>query len=212
MPIYVQSAVRNVEDHLAKSGEKLPYKAPTPLLSGYRPEIDVSSKLGESEASYFHSLVGVLQWIVELGHGDINVRVLIMSLHLALPKAGHLKEIFHIFAYLKAHSNTEMVFYLMPVELDMNLFEQQDWLYLPYGCKDLAEELPNNMPKPWGPLITMQVFVDADHAGDLLTRHSRTRFIVFLNGVPIYWSSKKQTSYETSTFSSEVVAMKQATE
>ncbi len=63
---YVQSAVQNVENHLAKSGKKLPYKAPTPLLSGYRPEIDVSSKLGESEASYFHSLVGVLWWIVEL--------------------------------------------------------------------------------------------------------------------------------------------------
>ena len=53
---YVQTAVRNVEDHLAKSGEKLPYKAPTPLLSGYRPEIDVSSELGDSDASYFHSL------------------------------------------------------------------------------------------------------------------------------------------------------------
>jgi hypothetical protein len=56
------------------------------------------------------------------------------------------------------------------------------------------------------------VFVDADHAGDLLTRRSRTGFIVFLNGAPIYWSSKKQTSCETSTFGSEFVAMKQATE
>ena len=64
---YVQSAVQNVENHLEKSGEKLPYKAPTPLSSGYRPETDVSPKLGESEASYFHSLVGVLRWIVELG-------------------------------------------------------------------------------------------------------------------------------------------------
>ncbi len=64
---YVQYAVQNVENHLAKSGEKLPDKAPTPLSSGYHPEIDVSSKLGESEASYFHSLVGVLRWIVELG-------------------------------------------------------------------------------------------------------------------------------------------------
>jgi hypothetical protein len=54
---YVQSVVQNVENHLAKSGEKLPYKAPTPLLSGYRLEIDVSSELGESEASYFHSLL-----------------------------------------------------------------------------------------------------------------------------------------------------------
>jgi hypothetical protein len=35
---------------------------------------------------------------------------------------------------------------------------------------------------------------------------------VFLNGAPIYWSSKKQTSCETSTFGSEFIAMKQATE
>ncbi len=109
-----------------------------------------------------------------------------ISSHLALPRAGYLKEMYHIFAYLKGHSNTEMVFNPMPVVLDMNLFEQQDWLYLPYGYKGLAEELPNNMPKPCGPLMTMQVFVDADHAGDLLTRHSRTGFIVFLNGAPIY--------------------------
>ena len=57
---------------------------------------------------------------------DIDVKVLMMSLHLALPRAGHLKEIYHIFAYLKAHSNTEMVFDPTPVALDMNLFEQQD--------------------------------------------------------------------------------------
>ena len=107
---YVQSAVQNVENHLAKSGEKLPYKAPTPLSSGYHPEIDVSSKLGESEASYFHSLVGVLWWIVELGCVDIKVEVSMMSSHLALLRAGHLKEIYHIFTYLKVHLNTEMVF------------------------------------------------------------------------------------------------------
>ena len=152
---YVQSAVNNVEEYLALKGEKLPYKAPTPLSIGYRPEIDVSSELGESEASYFHSLVGVLRWIVELGRVDIDVEVSMMSSHLALPRVGHMKEIYHIFAYLKAHSNTEMVFDPMPVALDMNLFERQDWLYSPYGCEGLSEELPNNMPKPCGPSMTM---------------------------------------------------------
>jgi hypothetical protein len=171
----------------------------------------VSSELGDTEASYFYSLVGVLWWIVELGQVDIDVEVLMMSLHLTLPRVGHLKEINHIFAYLKAHSNTEMVFDPTPVVLDMNSFERLDWSYSPYGCEGLAEELPNNMPKPCGPSMTMRVFVDADHAGDLLTRCSRTGFIVFLNGALIYWSSKKKTS-ETSTFGSEFVAMKQATE
>jgi hypothetical protein len=60
--------------------------------------------------------------------------------------------------------------------------------------------------------MTLRVYVDSDHAGDLVTRRSRTGFVVFLNGAPIYWSSKKQTSCETSTFGSEFVVMKQATE
>ncbi len=199
-------------DHLAKTREKHPYKAPTPLSSGYRPKIDVSPELGDTDSSYFHSLVGVLRWIVELGGVDIDVKVSMMSSHLALPQAGHLKEIYHIFAYLKAHSNTEMVFDPTPVTPDMTLFERQDWSYSPYGCEGLNEELPRNIPKSLGPSMMMQVFVDADHAGDLITRHSQTGFIVFLNGAPIYWSSKKQTSCETSTFGSKFVAMKQATE
>ncbi len=57
---YAQAAVKNVEDYLILKGEKLPYKAPTPLSSGYHPEIDVSPELGGEEASYFHSLIGVL--------------------------------------------------------------------------------------------------------------------------------------------------------
>jgi hypothetical protein len=68
------------------------------------------------------------------------------------------------------------------------------------------------MPTPHGPNMTMRVYVDSDHAGDMVTQRSRTGFIVFLNNLPIYWSSKKQGSCETSTFGSEFIAMKQATE
>jgi hypothetical protein len=94
----------------------------------------------------------------------------------------------------------------------MSLFEQQNWSYLPYGCEGLNEELPSNIPKSYGPLMTMQVFVDADHAGDLITQRSRTGFIFFLNRAPIYWSSKKQISCEMSKFGSKFVTIKQATE
>ena len=94
----------------------------------------------------------------------------------------------------------------------MNLFERADWSYLHYDEEKLTEELPADMLKPLGPSMTMRVFVDSDHAGDQLTRRSRTGFIIFLNNAPIYWSSKKQNLCETSTFRSEFVAMKQATE
>jgi hypothetical protein len=105
-----------------------------------------------------------------------------------------------------------MVFDPTPPVIDMNLFERQDWSFWPYGCDGLTEELPSDMPKSLGPSMTSRVYVDSDHAGDLVTQRSRTGFVVFLNGAPIYWSSKKQTSCETSTFGSEFVVMKQATE
>ena len=68
------------------------------------------------------------------------------------------------------------------------------------------------MPKPRGKGMDMRVYVDSDHAGDTVTRRSRTGLVIFLNGAPIYWNSKKQTSCETSFFGIESCAMKQAIE
>ncbi len=105
-----------------------------------------------------------------------------------------------------------MVFNWTPPIIDMTLFERQEWSFSVYGHEELKEELPNNMPSLFGPSMTMRIFVDSNHAGDLVTRWSWTGFVVFLNCAPIYWSSKKQTSCKTSTFGSEFIAMKQATE
>ena len=68
------------------------------------------------------------------------------------------------------------------------------------------------MPKPLGKALKIRGYVDADHAGELLTRRSRTGYIIFLNKSPIYWHLKKNQSIETSTFGSEFMAMKQVTE
>ena len=182
------------------------------MSNGYRPEVDLSPELAEKDASYYYLLIGILRWIVELGRVDICCEVSMMSSHLALPRKGHLEEVLHIFAYLKKHSNAEMVFDPTRCDFDRSLFPKEDWMYSSYGCEEPVEQLPPDMPKSLGESFTMRVYVDADHAGDQLTRRSRTGFVVFLNNAPIYWMSKKQTSCETSTFGSEFVAMKQAAE
>ena len=48
---YVQLAVNNVIGHLTKKCMKLPYTAPNPLSTDYRPETDVTPELGEADAS-----------------------------------------------------------------------------------------------------------------------------------------------------------------
>ncbi|KAL7531096.1 hypothetical protein ACHAXR_003841 [Thalassiosira sp. AJA248-18] len=124
---------------------------------------------------------------------------------------GYLAQLlFHIFGYLQKHHDAEMPFDPPEPEIDEAQFERRDWSQSIYG--DVEEETPSNKSKPLGRSMSMRVYVDADHAGESITRRSRTGFLVFLNVAHIYWLSKKQTSCETSTFGSEFVAMKQATE
>eukprot|EP00984_Skeletonema_dohrnii_P017034 scaffold7673_cov75-Skeletonema_dohrnii-CCMP3373.AAC.1 len=72
--------------------------------------------------------------------------------------------------------------------------------------------MPPDMPEPRGKPFVIRGFVDADHAGDAVTRKSRTGFIVYLNNAPVYWYSKRQGSVESSTYQAEFTAMKEATE
>jgi hypothetical protein len=212
---YVQAAVKNVEDYLSKRNDdkwKLPAKAETPMKTSYRPELDVSPELGPTEASYYMSLVGILRWIVELGRVDICLECSMMSSHMALPREGHLYQLFQVFAYLKKYHNTEMVFDPSDPVIDESSFEQRDWTSSEFGHLQGKEELPPNMPEPRGLGFIMRAKVDADHASDTVTRRSRTGFLVYLNCAPVYWSSKKQTSVESSSFGSEFVAMKQCCE
>ena len=205
---YIQAAVGNVENYLSERGaDPLPRKAPTPLSSKYRPEVDVSQELPPSDASHYQSLIGILRWIVELGRVDICCEVSMMSSHLALPRVGHLKEVYHIFGYLRKRHNAEMVFDPTVPEIDQSQFERRDWSTSEMDMES-KETLPPNMPEPRGLGFIMRALVDADHATDSMTRKSRTGFLVFLNSAPIYWMSKKQTSVETSSFGSEFIAMK----
>jgi hypothetical protein len=60
--------------------------------------------------------------------------------------------------------------------------------------------------------VSTHCFVDADHAGNLITRHSQSRILLFVNQAPILWYSTKQNTVETSTFGSKLVAMRIAVE
>ena len=212
---YVQAAVKNVEDHLQKLQNpnwKFPKKADTPMQTSYRPELDVTPELGPNEATYFMSLIGVLRWIVELGRIDVCLECSLLSSHLALPREGHIQQLFQIFAYLKKYHNTEMVFDPTDPTIEEANFELRDWTSSEFGHLQGKEELPPNMPEPRGFGFVMRAKVDADHASDTTTRRSRTGFLVYLNCAPVYWSSKKQTSVESSSFGSEFIAMKQCCE
>ena len=211
---YVQQAVKNVEKYLADchaNGDKrfsLPAKANTPMRTIYRPELDTSPELQDSDAVYYMSLIGVLRWIVELGRVDVCLECSVMSSHLALPRIGHLEQVLHMFAYLKKHHNAEMVFDPSYPEIDTAAFQRKDWSTSEFGHVEGKEVLPKKRPRERGSGFIMRAKVDADHATDTVTRRSRSGFIVYINSAPVYWFSKKQTAVESSSFGSEFCAMK----
>jgi len=209
---YVQESVKNVQRHLAKRQLKLPTRAETPIQTSYRPELDVTPLLSPTDASYYQSLVGMLRWMVELGRVDICLEVSMMSSYLAMPRQGHLNQLYHIFAYLSKHYNAEMVFDPSDPIIKESDFTCKDWTTTEFGHVVGKELLPPNMIEPRGMGFCIRAKVDADHAGDTATRRSRTGFIVYINSAPVYWLSKKQPSVESSSFGSEFVAMRSCCE
>lgn len=208
---YISEAIKNVESYLAKEydGRKLKRKASGPFIPGYTPELDLTPELDSTQAQYYQSLMGVLQWMIELGRIDMIAEVNTMASHVAMPREGHLENVFHMFAYLKIKYNSRMVFDPSYPTIDMTAFKECDWKHFYKGAK---EAIPDNAPEPRGKEVDVRCFVDADHAGDTVSRRSRTGFFIYINMAPIVFHSKKQTTIETSVFGSEFAAMKQAME
>ena len=111
-----------------------------------------------------------------------------MSSQLALPREGHLAQVFYILAYLKKHHNYALVFDPSYTSVNIEAFLKHDWKKF-YG--DVKESMPPDMPEPLRKEVVMRWFVNANHAGEKLTCRSRSVFIIFLQMAPIYYCLKR---------------------
>ena len=116
---------------------------------------------------------------------DVCYEVLMLASHTVLPRIGYMEQVLHISSYLRSHHNAEIIFDPSEPEFDMNLtFPREYWSDTVYN--EIKEKLPHNMPETRGFRFKIIIYVDNDHAGDNITRRSKTGFIVFLNNYPIY--------------------------
>jgi hypothetical protein len=221
---YVREAVKNVKARLKQDGfifnKKLsdPNYSPASPFSAklYRPELDTTLECNDIQTSFYQNLIGVLRWIVELGRIDINFEVSVLSHYLVNPRVGHLQQALHIFKYLDIHKENFISFDPTPLIITepVNRLEspEERSKQMKEFYPDAEELIPPNAPEPLGKEIQINCFVDADHAGNAVTRRSHTGIIIFLNMSPISWYSKRQNTVESSTYSSEYIALKTATE
>ena len=125
---------------------------------------------------------------------------------------GHLLWMINLFGYLKHRPNGKLICDSSYPQIEIsqkNSDVEVDWTdFYP----DAEEELPPNMPTPYGPKARITCYVDSDHAHCRLTRRSTTGILLFVNNMPVRWVSRQQKTVETSTYGSELVAARIATD
>ena len=118
----------------------------------------------------------------------------------------------HIFKYLDIHKenmlNFDRMYLDLPEPIDLAENPTTKIKAMKPFYPDADEAIPDNAPTPRGKAIQINAFVDADHAGNKVTRRLYTGSIIFMNMALIHWCSKRQNNVETSDYSSEMVALR----
>jgi hypothetical protein len=77
-----------------------------------------------------------------------------------------LQQSYHIFGYLKVKPKKTLAFDPQHLDIDESRFVKYDWHDFYRGAK---EPIPGDAPEPRGNVVSTHYFVDADHAGNLIT-------------------------------------------
>jgi hypothetical protein len=164
----------------------------------------------EDDSAKYRSIIGCCIWIIVLGRFDIAFAMSAMIRFNMLPRKGQLKAVKRILSYLKTFPKGRVI--IDTSYPDHSVYPVEDHSNRMEFYPDASEEIPKDLPLEKGARVRMTVYVDADHTHDLVTRRSITGILVMLNNTPIRCISKRQKTVETSTYGSELVASRIATE
>jgi hypothetical protein len=166
------------------------------MSEGYYPEVDDSPLCTEDETSKYRSIIYCCIWIIVLGRFGIAYATSAMSRFNILPGGGHLKAVKRILSYLKTFPKGRVIIDTSYPDHSMysehSVYPVEDHSNWMEFYPNAGEEIPKDLPPEKGPRIKMTVYVDADHAHDLVTRRSITGIPVMLNNTPRRWISKRQ--------------------
>jgi hypothetical protein len=180
------------------------------MSEGYHLEVDDSPLCTEADSAKYKSIIGCCIWIVVLGRFDIAYATSAMIKFNMLPRGRHLKAFKRILSYLMTLPKGIVI--IDTSYPDHSMYPVEDHSNWVEFFPDSGEEITMDLPPEKGSRVKMTVYVDADHAHDLVTRRSITGILVMLNNTPIRWISKRQKTVETSTYGSELLASRVAME
>jgi hypothetical protein len=124
------------------------------------PELDDSPLCGPDDTSKFQSIIGALQWTIQLCQFDIAQAVMSMSRFRHAPRIGHIDRIKRICGYLAKLPHAAIRFHTgIPNHEETYGTQptQHDWGQTVYDSP--SEDIPANAPTPKGNPVRMSTFV-----------------------------------------------------
>ena len=202
--------IEKMLDNYKRMFGSLPRKAHSPLVQNDHPELDTSELLDYDGIKMYQSLIGALQWVIQIGRWDITTAVMTMSRFRAAPRTGHLERVQRIHGYLRKFKHG--VLRMRTDEPDYSDIPEKVYEWSGTCYAGAKEEIPDDIPTPRGKAIVSTHFVDANLYHDLVSGRSVTGILHMWNKCIIDWYSKLQSTVETATFGSEYVAARRCTE
>ena len=138
-----------IDSYVRMFGSK-PRQYSSPLENGDYPEVDDSKELDLDGIKKFQSLIGSLQWVIQIGRFDVATAVMTMSSFHANPRIGHLERCKRIYGYL--YKMKSAVLRIRVDEPDYSSLPNKvfDWEQSVYaGAEEMmAEDYPEPLGKP----------------------------------------------------------------
>ena len=146
------------------------------------------------------------------GRIDICYVVSSLSRFSAAPRKGHLKLAQQLLGYMKKHKKKGYVVNIKSPTVDIR-YQKID-IKKEFGNQYayFKEDIDPKFPTPLINEFDLSFSCDIDHGHNKTTGRSISEVIGFVGSTLVMWSSKRQTSVQTSTLGAEFVALKRAVE
>jgi len=95
-----KKCIEKILDNYRRIYGTWPKPATSPLTAGDHPEFDTLELLSKDDQKICQSLIGALQWVIQIGRFDIQTAVMTLSRFRAMRRQGHLDRVKRIHGYL----------------------------------------------------------------------------------------------------------------
>ncbi len=149
----------------------------SPLEQGDHPELDTFDELGLDGIKQYQSLIGAAQWLIFRGRLDIATAIMAMSSYRVAPRKGHLDRMQRIYGYVSKMRHGAIRFRVGVPDYSDIPIPDNDWATTVYG--NVTEDVPVDVPTPWGAQVIMTTYVDANLCHNITTGRAAPVYYIF---------------------------------